>query len=108
MKLPVVVSRRAEDDIQRAFDWWAEHRSAAQAARWYDGLIREFGRLGATASQSPRAAESDRTAIDVREMLFGLGRRPTHRILFTIRPDSVYVLSVRHVSQDEVTPDDLF
>jgi plasmid stabilization system protein ParE len=108
MKLPVAVSRQAEDDIQRAYDWWAEHRSAAQAARWYDGLTAMLGRLGSTSHQSPHAAESERTAIDVREALFGLGRRPSHRVLFTIRPDSVYVLGVRHVSQDDVPPDDLF
>ena len=108
MKLRVVISRRAEDDVQQAHDWWAEHRSAEQASRWYEGLMRAMNQLAAKPLECPRAIESSGVAIEVREMLFGVGRKPSHRVLFTIRPDSILVLCVRHVSQDAVSPDELF
>ncbi|QDT00711.1 type II toxin-antitoxin system RelE/ParE family toxin [Adhaeretor mobilis] len=34
----VVVTEPAKDDLQAAHDWWAENRSAEQAARWYVGI----------------------------------------------------------------------
>ena len=105
---PVLISRRAVGDVQRAHDWWAEHRSAEQAARWYDGLMRAIHRLSAKSLEYPLANESEGVAIEIREMLFGLGRRPTHRVLFIIRPESILILCVRHVAQDVVPPDELF
>jgi hypothetical protein len=53
------------------------------------------------------APENSDYPVELRQMHFGLGRRASHRVIFTIRPDSVYVLSVRHVSQAPLGPDDL-
>lgn len=36
----------------------------------------------------------------VRQLLFGIGDKPTHRIVFQIRDRSVVVLRVLHTSQD--------
>ena len=44
---------------------------------------------------------------EVRQMTYGLGSRPTHRALFVIRPDMVYVIAIRHLAQRAVSPDDL-
>ena len=45
----------------------------------------------------------------VRELLYGLGKRNSHRILYTIRSDTVvYLLAIRHVSQNDLTFEDLF
>jgi plasmid stabilization system protein ParE len=35
----VIISGPAKRDIQAAHDWWAEHRSAEQAGRWYRGIF---------------------------------------------------------------------
>ena len=35
------------------------------------------------------------------------GRRPTHRAVFTIRGEEVVVLTVRHVAQPDLSPDDI-
>lgn len=107
MRLAVVISQRAAEEIQAAHDWWAEHRSAAQAARWYDGLLTALEGLSANAVRHSKASNSSDFPFEVRELLYGLGRRPSHRALFTIRPDAVYVLTLRHVSQAEVGLDDL-
>ena len=56
----------------------------------------------------PLAAENDAFPYDIREVHYGLGAKPTHRrLLFTIRPDMVYVFCIRHVAQEPVTPDNL-
>jgi plasmid stabilization system protein ParE len=87
----VITSTSADSEIESIGWWWAEHRSAQQAARWVDGILKAI-----------EALENDRLPFDTRQLLFGLGRRPTHRVLFTIRPECVYVLTVLHVSQDAV------
>ena len=91
MKLPVVISPRADDEIQANHDWWAEHRSAAQAGRWYDRLSKVLSELSDSFGIRPIAPESSSQPFEVRELLFGLGRRPSHRVLFTIRADCVYI-----------------
>lgn len=40
-------------------------------------------------------------------MNYGLGPRPTHRVLYEIRGDEVLVLTVRHLAQREITSEDL-
>jgi plasmid stabilization system protein ParE len=107
MKRAVVISQRAANEIQEAHDWWAERRSALQAARWYDGLLDAIEGLRESSGQHSVVANAADFPFEVRELLFGLGRRPTHRALYTIRPDSIYVLTLRHVSQGPVGLDDL-
>ncbi|MDZ4658204.1 MAG: hypothetical protein SH868_11560 [Bythopirellula sp.] len=41
------------------------------------------------------------------QLLYGLGRRPTHRILFGIESETVIIFRVRHTSQDALTGEDL-
>lgn len=103
----VVISDRAEAEINAAHAWWAENRSAAQADRWYDGILSAICRLELDGARRPLAHENDRFPFEVRQLNFGLGRRPSHRVLFTIRPDCVYVLAVVHVSQDAIGLDDI-
>ena len=106
MSVPIILQPEAEEQIISAARWWAQHRSAEQAERWYAGILDAIGSLADTASRHPAAHENEQFPCDLRQMNFGIGRRPTHRVLFTIRPDAVVVLSVRHAAQDEVTPDD--
>ena len=40
---------------------------------------------------------------EIREMLFGVGRRKTHRAVFRIRKDRVVVYAIRHLAQDALT-----
>ena len=43
----------------------------------------------------------------LRQITFGLGNKPTHRVVFEIRGDTVYVLAVRHLAQADITPNDV-
>jgi plasmid stabilization system protein ParE len=104
---PVVVSTRADEEIESIGRWWAQNRSAQQAKRWVDGILRAIEKLAATADRCSKATENDQLPFEVRQLNFGLGRRPTHRVLFTLRPECIYVLTVIHVAQDAVGLEDI-
>src|SRR6266478_4607417 len=107
MSRRVVITQQAEPEMQSAFDWWAAHRSKLQADRWYAGLAKAIGDLSENAESHSLSRERDRFACEIRDLLFGLGRRPTHRVVFTIRGAEVVVLTVRHAAQPELSPDDI-
>ena len=107
MRLPVVFQPEAKNQILAAFRWWAEHRSDEQADRWYVEIMRAIETLGETADRYPLARENEHFNFDLKVMNFGVSGRPTHRVLFTTTSENVEVLSVRHVAQADVTPDDL-
>jgi plasmid stabilization system protein ParE len=107
MSLRVVLSERAKQDIKSAYDWWARRRSAEQAERWFDGILDAMDSLASDADRQPDADEAAHLPVPMKVLPFGLGRRPTHRVLFTIRPECVYIVRVWHVSQDAIGADDL-
>lgn len=107
MTLPVHLHERAERALEADYLWWAEHRSRDQAARWFNGFIEALQSLGDNPLRHALAPESHLFPHEVRQLNYGLGAAPTHRALFTIRPDKIYVFLIRHLSRDSVTPDDL-
>ena len=107
MKSRVVLHDRAKQFLWDARRWWAENRSAEQAEQWNEGFLSALESLDHHPERCPFAPERASFPYEVRELYYGLGDRPTHRALFTIRPEMVYVLTIRHLSQKPVTPDDL-
>ncbi len=107
MSLRVLVTDQAAREMQSAFDWWATNRSKHQADRWYAGLAKAIAELAKSPERHGLSRESERFPCDIRDLLFGIGRRPTHRAVFTIRDVDVVVLSIRHVSQRDLTTDDI-
>jgi plasmid stabilization system protein ParE len=103
MKLPVLIMPDAEDALRRNAKWWADNRSAEQAERWYDGFAKAIIALGDHPLRYPLARENDQFPYDVRVMNYGVGSHPTHRALYTVRPDAVVVLSIRSCAQQDVT-----
>src|SRR5581483_9283326 len=107
MTFRVVITAQAEREMQRAFDWWAEHRSKSEADRWYIAFRNAIAELAHAPARHSQSRESHRFAYEIRDLLFGLGRRPTHRAVFTIRGEEVVVLAVRHVAQRDISPGDI-
>lgn len=105
MSMVVGLTERAEGELDAAYMWWAENRSAEQAARWFNGMAETIESLVDRPSQWPLAREDDRASYELRERHFGVGSNPSHRILFTIRPELVLVLSIRHVAQQDFDPE---
>ena len=107
MSFRVVITEQAEREMQSAFNWWAEHRSKRQADRWYAGLAKAIADLSENPERHSPSRERNLFGYEIRDLLFGLGSRPTHRAVFSIRAEEVVVLTVRHVAQQDLSPDDL-
>jgi len=103
----VLISAPAERDMEQQHDWWAEHRSPEQAARWHAGFSRAIHELCLAPERCSLAPENGRWPFEVRQLTFGLGRRPTHRALFRVVGDQVIVLRTRHLAQGSLSVDDL-
>lgn len=106
MTYEVVISRRAERELREAADWYAQ-RSPKIADEWYDKFLQSILTLGRNPQRCSLAHESPDFPFELRELLFGSGRRKTHRALFAIRPDRVVVHGIRHFAQRDFAPDDL-
>lgn len=103
----VIITGPAKRDIQAAYDWWDENRSDDQAVRWYVGIHKAIYSLQQTPARCSLAPEGDLLEQGIRQLLFGVGRWPTHRIVFVIDSEDVVVLRVRHCSQDVLAFEDL-
>jgi plasmid stabilization system protein ParE len=102
----VVFTRRAEADFDDTHRWYAA-RSLSAAANWLDAVERAIDQLESAPERLPLAPESDLFPIELRQLVFGGGRKQTHRLVFTIRPGKVVVYAVRHLAQRELSIDDL-
>jgi plasmid stabilization system protein ParE len=107
MNQSVLLLPEAESNITEAARWWAENRSAEQAIRWYDAILDAIESLAASHDRYPLAREDAEFEFDLRAMPFSIGPHPTHRVLYTLRPNTVVVLSVRHTSQQDLRPGDV-
>lgn len=103
----LVITEPAESDIRAAYQWWRDHRSAEQAERWYRGVYQAIQTLQERPERCPRSPESDLLPTGLRQLLFGIGSRGTHRIVFTVIETDVIVVRVRHAAQDAMTGDDV-
>ncbi|WP_435017740.1 type II toxin-antitoxin system RelE/ParE family toxin [Tundrisphaera sp. TA3] len=105
MTYRVVVTARARVDAVRAFRWKAEDSPRA-AARWYDGLEKAIADLRRNPDRHPRAEEeSERTGIDLRELLYGRHKN-VYRLLFSIEGETVVLHEVRHSSRGPMDHED--
>jgi plasmid stabilization system protein ParE len=102
----IVIESTAEREIRSAVRWKTENASPTVAARWYNGLIQKINTLRRHPSRCPLAAEDDKFPEEIRELLYGRGgkRSHKHRIIFTVRQDTVHILYVRHTARDELEP----
>ena len=107
MMFRIEVTREAARDIDQSFVWWAENRDREQAIRWYTDIFKELQSLKENPERFPISDETDLCPTGLRELYYGLGRRPTHRVIFTIVDDTVRVLCVRHLSRRPLIRDDL-
>ncbi|MEQ8848366.1 type II toxin-antitoxin system RelE/ParE family toxin [Botrimarina sp.] len=103
----LVITDAAKRDLQAAHDWWADNRSAEQASGWYSAIKGKIDNLKLSHRRCSLAAENSLVDQELRQALFGVGRRVTHRIVFTIDDNRIVVLRVRHVAQRTLTRDDL-
>jgi plasmid stabilization system protein ParE len=107
MKFAVIIEPPAERDIRQTVSWWSEHRSTEQAKSWYERIYPAIATLAEQPDRCPVAAETDLVESGLRQMHFGIGRRATHRIVFTMTGSEVHILRIRHSAQQSLTLEDL-
>ncbi|MFV2067987.1 MAG: type II toxin-antitoxin system RelE/ParE family toxin [Pirellulales bacterium] len=106
MTYRVIVLPRAERQLYEIALWWSENRSPEQAFRWLDGFEAAIAGLAESPDTYGIAREQELYdfPFTVRQLLYGVEQKPTHRAIFEIHGDTVYVHAIRHLAQDEVTP----
>ncbi|HVJ86613.1 MAG TPA: type II toxin-antitoxin system RelE/ParE family toxin [Caulifigura sp.] len=108
MTYRITYTSRAEADIREAMEWWRDHRSHEQAARWIEQIFPSIETLERDPDRFPAAPETDLHPSGIRQLLFGIGRSITHRVLFAIDGDEVSILAVRHIACRDLRADDLW
>lgn len=95
----------AESDMQSAVNWWKEHRSAAESEVWYMGLLAEIQTLTEIPTRC-RPVQSEAFAVPIRQLLYGVSAKPTHRILFGLNETTVTIYRILHTSQKALGGDE--
>ena len=87
----------AKADIRGQAKWLRENVSPGAAMKWLDGLYKVIDTLQNRPMRCPVAAENDQFPEEIHEMVYGKRgkRKHKHRIIFTVREETVYVLYVR-------------
>lgn len=102
MTYQVIIQPRAARDIWTAAQWLEEQsRSPAKALRWVRGIRAKIGTLKANPKRCPVDPDSVAYGEEVRMLLYGK-RHGQYRVLFTIRGDTVHVLTVRHAARQSL------
>jgi len=107
MKHRVIITGKAEQDVLSNHLWWGENRSVEEANRWLEGIYAAMNRLAITAERHTFATETVLRKSEIRQANFGLGRRPSHRIIYAIDGHQVVVFRVRAFKQHDIDSDDL-
>lgn len=106
--MQIRITDLAEEDAHTNYEWWAKHRSAEQAVRWLQGIYAAMFELATTANQHPYATEAELKLRKIRQASFGLGKRPSHRILYAVRDDLIVIYRIQAFKQNSLGVDDLF
>lgn len=107
MKYRLVILPRAGADICRNAEWWAQHHSSEQAARWLDTVQTQLESIVVFPESHGLSPENGEFPYEIRDKLLGLGARPGFRAVFTIRDSTVYVLAVRRGAEGTLQLDDV-
>ena len=107
MSFTVTILPQARREIDGNAIWWAERHSVSGALRWSDTVYDQIETLADFPESNGLSAENDSFPFEIRDKLVGLGSRKSYRAVFTIRGDTVYVLTVRRAAQDVIRPGDI-
>ncbi len=107
MSYGLVILPQAKADVRRNAEWWAHHHCPEQAAIWLDTVQSQIESLIVFPESHSLSAENDEFPYEIRDKLLGLGPRPSYRAVFTVKGDTVYVLTVRRSAQNLLRPSDV-
>jgi len=95
MDFRVSLTEEADRELESILFWLKAEQAGDSGLRWFRRLTQSLASLSELPGRCPIAPESADLPIEVRQLIFG--RKPHfYRILFTIEPDTVTILHVRH------------
>lgn len=97
---------RATAAFDETLEWYGR-RSSAAAEKWIAAVELALDHLESDPLRYSRATDQTQLPVMLRQYSFGAGRRLTHRMVFGIRETVVIVYTIRRLSQDVLTIDDL-
>jgi plasmid stabilization system protein ParE len=103
MTYQVIIEAPAQADMEEVYRRLAEG-SLEKAAQWYNGLVDAITSLTTLPQRCPFAPENTFFPEEIRHLLYGK-RGSRYRILFTITPNTVHVLHVRHGARQPLRPE---
>ena len=77
MSYRVILNERADAQLEAAYRWWLERRSAEQAARWYNGFLDSLRSLSENPERCALARENAKFPMPVR-VIFAVWERALH------------------------------
>lgn len=98
MAYKVRITPLAIQDIEQATDYYLQQASPTVSSRWLDGLQVAVSGLGRYPLASSLAPENDDLDFEARQVLY-----QSHRVVFTVEGDEVYVLRVNHQARRPLT-----
>jgi hypothetical protein len=105
MRYAVDISPTAKRQLLAAEEWYSS-RDLNLGEQWLNGIAKAIDSLAVNPERFGLAHENDVLPVGLREMLFGVGRRKTHRVLFVIRENRVVIHQIRHVAQRDFMNDE--
>jgi plasmid stabilization system protein ParE len=106
MNYAVKLTSEAKQELDAAMGWYAD-RDTEVAVEWYLGFMNAIRSLSENPQRHGLAFENDNFPFDIHALLYGSGKRLTHRAVFRIADQTVEVLTIRHTAQRELKPEDL-
>jgi len=106
MTYAVQLTPEAEAQLDKAMAWYFE-QDPAVAINWYRGFRKVIFELGENPRNHGLSPENDLFSDELHDLLYGSGRKKTHRAIFRIVGDRVEVIAIRHQAQRNITPDDI-
>lgn len=109
MSLRIRITRQAINNIDSNKVWWEQTQSADQANEWEAMVSEQIETLADQASICPSSRENHRNVIvyPLQDKRLGVGNRYTHRAVFTIQDETVFVLAVRSTRQQDLNANDM-
>ncbi len=101
MHYRVELSARAEADGKEAYDYIREH-GPANPDNWKAGLEEKLASLESIPERFGLAPESRFANVEIRQTFYA-----SFRILFTIREQSVFIVTIRHGARQFLRPADI-
>ncbi len=102
MQYRVLLTDRAEVDVESVLKWFADQGATDAGGRWFVQLMNKLNTLERHPERCSLAAESLELGEEIRELLVGR-RRYKYRLLFRVSGRTVHILRVRHSSQDAIS-----